>query len=547
MKSTVILAVLILICLQVSLPVNADNPALETMRANTREVSGALKTLNGMLATYKKKRYSGQYGYPQGTGKGLNAGKFCGLYYEVNNAEDTVMLISQKLAAADCRADGNARAVKAATGTYTPCTYIQEFITLKPVVFKLKPYKGYWFALCEFMDKQPYDATTARNRYGLVAFPAQYGRTGWLTLIMNEEGTVYALDRRKGEYMPNYPGVDPAAHGWHIYDSDTEGLLAKGPAGPLASIAPAKSPARVKADQTACRGNLGAIAAALKAYAAANDGNLPPDLSVIRQDKQLICPGREIPDSYVYVPGLKTSMRAGMIMVFERFGTHPEGRHIVYLDGQVSFFKEAIFIEEINNVLKTGARRKLTAGAIAIIEKGLYDWEGNDRVNIPAGDRTTPEGLARTVFAALQAGDVEKFEQCLMTIEDFKIILRKAAIMAQQVKDMAGKAPIPIDQIDAMTPALMQNVLPQAKEAFAAAAAQADKLSIKWDQTSIKDIRYEIENKFGIAACKSLDIVFTSSGHPGRTFSLKWQGSLKVDKTWKLGGGLAGDIHETKE
>jgi hypothetical protein len=62
----------------------------------------------------------------------------------------------------------------------------------------------------------PYDREFSKNHYAIVAFPSEYGITGESTLIISEEGTVYAMDFGKAEYLDTYPGPNPKDFGWEI-------------------------------------------------------------------------------------------------------------------------------------------------------------------------------------------------------------------------------------------------------------------------------------------------------------------------------------------
>jgi len=66
---------------------------------------------------------------------------------------------------------------------------------------------------------------TNKTKFGFVAYPAEYGKTGRLTFIVNEQGTVYSID-----VNPDVQGValrwpgsneahDPYAKGnWKVAD-----------------------------------------------------------------------------------------------------------------------------------------------------------------------------------------------------------------------------------------------------------------------------------------------------------------------------------------
>lgn len=86
------------------------------------------------------------------------------------------------------------------------------------------PYvEAYWVAVLmsyrENGKSVPYDDGTGRHptRFGVVAYPARYPRTGRLTLLLNETGRIYAKDLQ-GQAVQEYPD-DPVKAGWQIYDS----------------------------------------------------------------------------------------------------------------------------------------------------------------------------------------------------------------------------------------------------------------------------------------------------------------------------------------
>lgn len=93
------------------------------------------------------------------------------------------------------------------------------------------PKDGYWFRALvkkgwgEYVDDRlpaPADPqvadkpSTNDSQFGFCAHPAEYGVTGVLTFIVNEEGVVYAKDRGVGasEAILTWPGLDPALSGW---------------------------------------------------------------------------------------------------------------------------------------------------------------------------------------------------------------------------------------------------------------------------------------------------------------------------------------------
>ena len=167
--------------------------------------------------------YAGQgRTYPVGNDPTVkNNGKFCGLYYETNNVGECVVLIGAEEANADFRATGILDAKDGDIGSYTPCICFENGTEYKKeVTFQIAPKQGYWFALMKYIDldgiKQPYDKEYSGDHFAIVAFPAEYGVTGENTYIINEEGTVYQLDRGEGGYLDTYPGICPVDHGWVI-------------------------------------------------------------------------------------------------------------------------------------------------------------------------------------------------------------------------------------------------------------------------------------------------------------------------------------------
>lgn len=191
------------------------------VEANQGAAAATLKTFNGMFGTYHKKGYAdlGRI-FPIGNDPTVpNNGKYCGLYYEVNNASERVTLIGVADANADCRADGNTDASESG-GSYIPSISVNGYSPLPEVKFKCSPKHGYWFALMEYdsdgQQKIPYDKEYSKTHYALVAIPADYGNTGKETLIINQEGKVYKLDRGVGGYIDTYPGPDPTTQGWTL-------------------------------------------------------------------------------------------------------------------------------------------------------------------------------------------------------------------------------------------------------------------------------------------------------------------------------------------
>ena len=57
---------------------------------------------------------------------------------------------------------------------------------------------------------------TNPGKYAFCAFPAEYGKTGVHTIIVNEEGVVYQKDLGPGasSRCDTWPAVDPTTQGW---------------------------------------------------------------------------------------------------------------------------------------------------------------------------------------------------------------------------------------------------------------------------------------------------------------------------------------------
>ncbi|MFC1479328.1 DUF2950 family protein [Planctomycetota bacterium] len=191
---------------------------IKTKRSSNESAAAAsMKTLNGMLATYRQGRYQGYgYKYPWGGGgPATNRGKYCGLYFELGNDGKRVSLIDNALARADCRADGDT-AGNLALGSYVPVmrtTGPPQYQTA--ATFRLMPRVGYWFCLSRLrIDMYTYDLKQAKNHYGLMSFPSEYGQTGECTFVMNEEGEVFGFDFGLGAYR-DFP-KDPMNEGWKM-------------------------------------------------------------------------------------------------------------------------------------------------------------------------------------------------------------------------------------------------------------------------------------------------------------------------------------------
>lgn len=93
------------------------------------------------------------------------------------------------------------------------------------------PSRGFWLgAIDRDEDGRDYvlhkDEKLLTNpaRYGYCAWPAEYGRTGRLTFIVNQEGVVYSKDRGGNDCdrVGQWPGKDPEALGWRMEDRSAE-------------------------------------------------------------------------------------------------------------------------------------------------------------------------------------------------------------------------------------------------------------------------------------------------------------------------------------
>jgi len=83
----------------------------------------------------------------------------------------------------------------------------------------VRPKNGYLFrAMLEDEHAQPYNQEKVfgakaanKSKYGFVAYPAKYGKTGKRTFIINEKETVYAVDTGSdaNKIVLSWPGADP--------------------------------------------------------------------------------------------------------------------------------------------------------------------------------------------------------------------------------------------------------------------------------------------------------------------------------------------------
>jgi hypothetical protein len=88
------------------------------------------------------------------------------------------------------------------------------------------PKNGYFYkAMTTDPDGQAYQADadkdgsafTHKTKYGVTAWPAQYGAGGRLTFILGETGKVWKKDTQ-GRPVDRWPGKDPAQEGWEPAD-----------------------------------------------------------------------------------------------------------------------------------------------------------------------------------------------------------------------------------------------------------------------------------------------------------------------------------------
>jgi hypothetical protein len=76
------------------------------------------------------------------------------------------------------------------------------------------PKHGYWFKDMETISGRPIDWT---KDFALCAMPATYGKTGRRTLIVSTDGTVWAKDRGRSEFVADFP-ADPLKEGWRLVE-----------------------------------------------------------------------------------------------------------------------------------------------------------------------------------------------------------------------------------------------------------------------------------------------------------------------------------------
>jgi hypothetical protein len=74
------------------------------------------------------------------------------------------------------------------------------------------PKHGYWFRDMETIAGRSIDWT---KDFALCAMPAVYGRTGYRVFIVKTDGTTWAKDLGRSDFVADFP-ADPAAAGWQI-------------------------------------------------------------------------------------------------------------------------------------------------------------------------------------------------------------------------------------------------------------------------------------------------------------------------------------------
>ncbi len=60
---------------------------------------------------------------------------------------------------------------------------------------------------------------TNTDKFALCAVPREYGKTGKMTFIVNEQGVVFEKDT-KGKPIADWPGADPRTQGWSVVNTD---------------------------------------------------------------------------------------------------------------------------------------------------------------------------------------------------------------------------------------------------------------------------------------------------------------------------------------
>ncbi len=85
-------------------------------------------------------------------------------------------------------------------------TKIDELIT---AVMKFKTVDG---------KKLPFDAEHSKTGFGIVVFPAEYGKYTRLTFIADDSGIIYVKDRGSTWFIENWEWDDPVQAGWERLD-----------------------------------------------------------------------------------------------------------------------------------------------------------------------------------------------------------------------------------------------------------------------------------------------------------------------------------------
>jgi hypothetical protein len=140
-----------------------------------------LRTYVGAQREYAEKDRDGDGVYPYAQKLWSTPGKKDGLYWKTGEGEE-----------ASPFGPFAARAAR-------------EGYTRKEKVEKSSPYYGYYFRILKAQGKHApggaYDYVVKGNMilgFGLVAYPAEYGSSGVMTFIVNQEGVVYQKDLGKG-------------------------------------------------------------------------------------------------------------------------------------------------------------------------------------------------------------------------------------------------------------------------------------------------------------------------------------------------------------
>ncbi|MBI5778512.1 MAG: DUF2950 family protein [Planctomycetes bacterium] len=130
-------------------------------------------------------------------------------FYRMYRADNTtkIAFIAMDLA----RADVNT----AETGDFGTIPAIEDWVDMP-----LSPKSGYYFQAMELDENgEPYNQVEVgdtkikaanQTKFGFVAYPAEHGKTGRRTFIVNEQGTIYAIDVNPDVYgvALQWPGSD---------------------------------------------------------------------------------------------------------------------------------------------------------------------------------------------------------------------------------------------------------------------------------------------------------------------------------------------------